>query len=111
MFRNWFKALIWFSLNSFVFFFQGASTTVWAAVAPELENNGGLYLENCRIGIEKASLEEVQSNYEGFYKLMNIVWFFGGNFFFFKGYLAHARDPESAEKLWKLTEELIASKN
>ena len=26
---------------------QGASTSVWAAVAPELEGIGGLYLENC----------------------------------------------------------------
>jgi hypothetical protein len=56
-------------------FFQGASTTVWAAVAPELEKNGGLYLENCRIGVEKASLEEVQSHYEGLYKLMNSLNF------------------------------------
>jgi hypothetical protein len=26
---------------------QGASTTVWAAVAPELEGVGGKYLEDC----------------------------------------------------------------
>ena len=28
---------------------QGASTTVWAAAASELEGRGGLYLEECRI--------------------------------------------------------------
>ena len=26
---------------------QGAATSVWAALAPELESVGGLYLENC----------------------------------------------------------------
>lgn len=28
---------------------QGAATSVWAAVAPELEGKGGLYLEHCQI--------------------------------------------------------------
>jgi hypothetical protein len=28
---------------------QGASTTVWAVVAPEFESKGGIYLENCEI--------------------------------------------------------------
>ena len=28
---------------------QGAATTVWAAVAPELEGVGGKYLDNCAI--------------------------------------------------------------
>jgi hypothetical protein len=28
---------------------QGAATTVWCATAPELEETGGLYCENCDI--------------------------------------------------------------
>jgi hypothetical protein len=28
---------------------QGAATTVWAAVASELEGKGGLYLDDCQI--------------------------------------------------------------
>jgi len=28
---------------------QGAATTVWAAVAPELENQGGTYLADCQV--------------------------------------------------------------
>ena len=28
---------------------QGAATSIWAAVAPELEGIGGLYLEDCTI--------------------------------------------------------------
>jgi len=31
---------------------QGAATTVWAALAPELEGNGGHYLEDCSISGE-----------------------------------------------------------
>ena len=30
---------------------QGASTTVWSALAPELEGVGGKYLEECQISI------------------------------------------------------------
>lgn len=31
---------------------QGAATSVWAATSPALENKGGLYLEDCQIGVE-----------------------------------------------------------
>ena len=34
----------------------GASTTVWAATAPELNGLGGLYLENCRISEQRNSI-------------------------------------------------------
>lgn len=33
---------------------QGAATTVWAAVAPELENRGGTYLTDCAVSDEHA---------------------------------------------------------
>jgi NAD(P)-dependent dehydrogenase (short-subunit alcohol dehydrogenase family) len=33
---------------------QGAATSVWAAVAPELEGHGGAYLADCRISDEDA---------------------------------------------------------
>lgn len=32
---------------------EGASTSVWAAIGPELENVGGLYLENCAQALPK----------------------------------------------------------
>ena len=46
---------------------QGASTSVWAAVASELENNGGLYLDDNRISVKKASLPEVYSDFTGWF--------------------------------------------
>ena len=64
---------------------QGASTTVWAAIAPELENINGVYLEDCAIA-------EIIHN-----KDANIT----------KGCLSYALDAENARKLWEYTEKLI----
>ena len=69
---------------------QGASTTVLAAVAPEFENVGGVYLEDCAIA-------EVFEKKEG-----NMI----------KGCLSYALDSENARKLWEISEKMILeSKN
>jgi len=60
---------------------QGASTSVWAATAPELEGIGGLYLENC-------------GQAPPFDKANPAI-----------GVLPHALDPEAAERLWGLSVE------
>jgi hypothetical protein len=59
---------------------QGAATSVWAAVAPELENKGGLYLENCSIA---QPLLDTQM---------------------YTGYLPYALDPFNAKRLWEISE-------
>jgi hypothetical protein len=65
---------------------QGASTSVWAALAPELEGVGGLYLENC------AQAEPwTEANP-------------------FDGVLPHALDPEGAERLWAVSEETTGAR-
>jgi len=69
---------------------QGASTSIFAAVAKELlngNNGGGLYLEDNQFSKE-ASVEEI-----------------GKNRF---GYLKSAVDPELAKELWKASEELVS---
>ena len=60
---------------------QGASTSVWAAVAAELEGVGGLYLENCAqaVPFRKDGPRE--------------------------GVMPHALDPDAAERLWTLSVE------
>jgi NAD(P)-dependent dehydrogenase (short-subunit alcohol dehydrogenase family) len=58
---------------------QGASTSVWGAVGPELEGVGGLYLENCA---EAAPFDAARGRL---------------------GVMAHALDPEAAEQLWALS--------
>lgn len=64
---------------------QGASTTVWAATSPQLEGKGGLYCENGDVGQlatdESARWEHVRG------------W---------------ACDPEGAERLWALSEKMLA---
>jgi hypothetical protein len=67
---------------------QGAATSVWAAVAPELENKGGLYLDDCSIA-EPAVLGNEN----------------------LKGYASYALDPENAKNLWNISEELLSQSN
>ena len=62
---------------------QGAATSVWAATAPELEGRGGRYLEDCQEG------EPVRPDVP------------------FAGYHPHARDAESAKRLWTVSEQMI----
>jgi len=60
---------------------QGASTSVWAAVGPELEGVGGLYLENCA---EAAPWSKENP---------------------FEGVMPYALDPEAADRLWRVSQE------
>ena len=61
---------------------QGAATSVWAASSPELAGNGGMYLENCQIAVP------VAEGVDG-------------------GFMAHAVDPDLADRLWELSERLV----
>lgn len=65
---------------------QGASTTVWAAVAPELENIGGAYLENCGFSKQMSPAEIPVKLY---------------------GYATFAVNNENALKLWDISMKLI----
>jgi len=63
---------------------QGASTSVWAAVGPELEGVGGLYLEDCA---QAAPWSEDRP---------------------YSGFMPYALDPDSADRLWALSEDTVA---
>ena len=65
---------------------QGAATQVWAAVSPELEGRGGLYLENCAIGEEHRPENPMV------------------------GYKPYALDPVAADRLWNMTERWLAER-
>jgi NAD(P)-dependent dehydrogenase (short-subunit alcohol dehydrogenase family) len=60
---------------------QGAATSVWAAVGPQLEGVGGLYLEDCNQALPWTA--EIP----------------------FGGVMPHALDPETADRLWALSAE------
>ncbi|MET3528481.1 oxidoreductase [Phenylobacterium koreense] len=61
---------------------QGASTSVWAAVGEELEGIGGLYLEDCAQAPMWSQANPM------------------------KGVMPYAVDPEAADRLWMLSEEI-----
>jgi NAD(P)-dependent dehydrogenase (short-subunit alcohol dehydrogenase family) len=63
---------------------QGAATSIWAAVAPELEGIGGKYLEDCALARPWTSDQPMS------------------------GYLPYAVDPDRARRLWSVSEEIIA---
>jgi NAD(P)-dependent dehydrogenase (short-subunit alcohol dehydrogenase family) len=65
---------------------QGAATSVWAAVTPELDGRGGLYLDNCAVARPWTADDNVPNGH----------------------YLPYALDPEHAERLWSLSEELVS---
>ncbi len=61
---------------------QGAATSVWCATSPLLEGQGGVYCEDCDI-----ASPAVEGNMS-------------------RGVAAYAVDPEAAERLWTLSEQL-----
>jgi hypothetical protein len=66
---------------------QGAATSVWAGVVAPADEIGGLYCENCHVGHvvpEHATITGVSEGVRGY-----------------------ALDPNSAEALWKKSEELV----
>lgn len=73
---------------------QGASTIVWCATNPKLEGKGGVYCENNDITFvvkDPESLDPLSGADSN------------GNF----GLMPYAVDPEAAERLWDLSEQLI----
>lgn len=69
---------------------QGAATTVWACVAPELEGKGGLYFEDCQLSKER-SADEIKAE---FTQIKSLIPY---------GICPHVKDEKSAEKLWELS--------
>jgi NAD(P)-dependent dehydrogenase (short-subunit alcohol dehydrogenase family) len=74
---------------------QGAATTIWAAVAPELQDVSGKYLED---GAIATPLARADQRLGGQYDPQGSL----------RGhYLPYALDPDNAERLWALSEQLI----
>jgi len=64
----------------------GAATSVFAATAPELEGRGGLYLEDCHI----AAVNDTPNALDGV--------------------KSYALDPQNAERLWEVSEQLVGER-
>jgi hypothetical protein len=76
---------------------QGAATSVWCATSPLLDGMGGVYCENCDI----APLELVDPVTS--WKL--------GDSTRHSGVMPYAVDPEAADRLWTLSEQLLGLKS
>jgi NAD(P)-dependent dehydrogenase (short-subunit alcohol dehydrogenase family) len=63
---------------------QGASTSVWAATAPELKGRGCLYLEDCRQGLPAEPGNRIS------------------------GYAPYIADEDAALKLWDVSQAMVA---
>jgi NAD(P)-dependent dehydrogenase (short-subunit alcohol dehydrogenase family) len=63
---------------------QGAATSVWAAVSPDLEGQGGVYLHDCQVAPPATTGQA--------------------------GVMAHATDPEKARRLWTISEEMVGER-
>ncbi len=62
---------------------QGAATSVWAATAAELQGRGGLYLEDCHVGLPTVPGDRVS------------------------GFAPHIADPAAAQRLWQVSNDLL----
>ncbi len=62
---------------------QGAATSCWVASAVEFDNQGGLYCEDCHVAEEKVDGASIS------------------------GVSPHAINPESALRLWTLSESWV----
>lgn len=70
---------------------QGAATTIWCAVSPQLNEIGGVYCENCDIAeIDRGQIEH------RFDEPATI-----------RGVQPYSIDKKNAEELWKLSEEML----
>jgi NAD(P)-dependent dehydrogenase (short-subunit alcohol dehydrogenase family) len=75
---------------------QGAATSVWCAVSPQLKDLGGVYCENCDIA---PIFEEPQGGAETMKKFASLA----------KGVMPYAVDGAASERLWELSEKLIGA--
>ncbi len=64
---------------------QGASTSVWAATAPQLKGHSGLYLEDCKQALPTVPGDRVS------------------------GYAPHIADATAAQRLWTVSQALLAA--
>lgn len=76
---------------------QGAATAVWAATSPQLQNIGGIYLEDVEVAqYDAINYDSIATTYK--------------NPAGFAGTAPFALDAESAQKLWTISEELTQTK-
>jgi NAD(P)-dependent dehydrogenase (short-subunit alcohol dehydrogenase family) len=72
---------------------QGASTTIWCATSPKLNDVGGVYCENTEVAELDLGDDDPVKRMHGVAKI--------------DGVMAYALEEENSKRLWTLSEELI----
>lgn len=75
---------------------QGASTTVWAATSPKLENIGGVYCENTEVAELDLQDDDPVARMGDVSRIVGVA--------------PYALEEETAKKLWTISEELTGVK-
>lgn len=73
---------------------QGAATSVWCATSPQLDDKGGVYCENCEVAPLSAQGDRPWKT---------------GDSMHTPGVLPYAVNAENAERLWRLSEQLLGA--
>ncbi len=76
---------------------QGAATSIWCAVSPQLDGMGGLYCENCDVAPLVDGAIAAAPAGDGTRKFASRAL----------GVMPYAVDADAAERLWVLSEELL----
>jgi NAD(P)-dependent dehydrogenase (short-subunit alcohol dehydrogenase family) len=76
---------------------QGAATSVWCATSPQLAGMGGVYCENCDIAPLVAEKNETNRGNDAIRRTGS----------FSLGVMPYAVDSEAADRLWRLSEQLL----
>jgi hypothetical protein len=79
---------------------QGASTSVWCAVSPQLDGRGGVYCLDNNIAVVAEPNPRTLNPFEHHSSEVPAP----------TGLAPHAADPETAVRLWDLSEELSGAK-
>ncbi len=83
---------------------QGAATSVWCATSPQLDGMGGVYCENCDIAPLVPKQDEADSGIDSTSQSSRAIRQGGSTPF---GVMPYAIDPEAADRLWSLSEQLL----
>jgi hypothetical protein len=82
---------------------QGAATSVWCATSPQLDGMGGVYCENCDIAPLVLEGNEAKGSNDPLRRFRDSIRKVGSSSL---GVMPYAVDPEAAQRLWTLSENL-----
>jgi NAD(P)-dependent dehydrogenase (short-subunit alcohol dehydrogenase family) len=84
---------------------QGAATSVWCATSPQLAGMGGVYCENCDIAPLVPEEDGAKGSNDPLTQHGDAIRRVGSRPL---GVMPYAVDPKAADRLWSLSEQLLA---